>query len=544
MNTDDLFASAQRWFSEIVDEVAKYDLSVDASLSLRRSPGLTTYYDLTERTIYLAMPSADSSLAHMYLLFARTILGYDTDDQVLEFMSALTPWTVAHELAHYFRHREGLFDTTNLWYEEQVANVLASALTRKRLSPSPRAEIRLLVGRALDRLASDEKTKPLAADTYLTFAEGLYSTGELSGAVLDRLFLIESLLQLSPEVALRGSGHLAQPVLERLVGRQSTIDQLNDEYAADLLRYAQFQAGWFWCDLGGTATHFVDEFRRDYLHRPAGLLARLETEDAPSFLGIVALYRAARFLSQHHPAAASYFYKRYRSLLLICLQQAAGTERLRGDLRLALDNWDGGPPDALDYVSTLAPPELRDVFPSSIEHSGAVASSQLPAELPTETDKRLFSHAAEHTKDPQARSTLDRLELLLHADIFKGLPAEALLDIAYQMYTVKFAAGATVVWRSDRDKDLYLVADGQLQVEAAEPESNPPLATLGAGEVLGEMAFFASERLSTVRATQHCECYVLRAVDLHALTFRHPALMLQLARTVTRRLAERRDTAT
>src|SRR6185503_5179084 len=98
--------------------------------------------------------------------------------------------------------------------------------------------------------------------------------------------------------------------------------------------------------------------------------------------------------------------KRYRSLLLAKLTSAelavtAQTERLKRDATLILENWNEGQTDTLDYLSQLAPPALRPLFPHLIA-AQLNASLEMPASLPTETDRRLWQHLVQQTEDKTA----------------------------------------------------------------------------------------------------------------------------------------------
>src|SRR6185295_3005615 len=101
--------------------------------------------------------------------------------------------------------------------------------------------------------------------------------------------------------------------------------------------------------------------------------------------------------------AGRYFYKRYRSLLLARLKSAelsvvAHTERLKREATLILENWSEGETDTLNYLSQLAPPALRPLFPHLIA-ARSDSSPALPAGLPTETDRRLWQYVLQQAPD-------------------------------------------------------------------------------------------------------------------------------------------------
>ena len=124
--------------------------------------------------------------------------------------------------------------------------------------------------------------------------------------------------------------------------------------------------------------------------------------------------------------------------------------------------------------------------------------------------------------------------------VFRALSAEAMLDLSHLMCRVTFSPGETIVWKGDRDTDVYLIVRGQAEVLAPDGSEWVRLATLGAGETIGEMAFLArAERSATVRATTTMECFVMTEAELRILAYEYPSILTQIAAVLTRRLALR-----
>ena len=68
-------------------------------------------------------------------------------------------------------------------------------------------------------------------------------------------------------------------------------------------------------------------------------------------------------------------------------------------------------------------------------------------------------------------------------------------------------------------------------------EAETPIGAILPGEVFGEMSFLTGEgRSATVRAAVDSECFVLRASDLRIFIVKEPAILIQMAKVLARRL--------
>jgi CRP/FNR family transcriptional regulator, cyclic AMP receptor protein len=108
----------------------------------------------------------------------------------------------------------------------------------------------------------------------------------------------------------------------------------------------------------------------------------------------------------------------------------------------------------------------------------------------------------------------------------------------------RFAAGDSVITAGAMSRSLYLVVDGTLEVLPPGPKrshtASPRVITVGAGSVLGEIAFFDSgQRSADVRAATAVEVAELRLDDFGALAEEEPRLGLQILFDLGRILAQR-----
>jgi hypothetical protein len=540
--TTDLFALGQKHFEAFIKEFATYGLQADSGIELRRGTGLLCYYSLEDRHVYLSVPDLSSPLGKLQTLFLRSLLGCENDEELLRFFELFIPHVIAHELAHHYRHRRGLFDSDNLWNEEQVANKLAVSVVKHRLAPPEKEYAKKFLRRAIETLSAKMEEKNIAVDSYYSVLHALNASGQLGVADFENIELMQTAMGVSAEEMLMGSGQLSGEQVERLEHREDLIEEIDQQYASDQIKYIYYHVGWLYLDLTSRETEYVDEFARVYLNLGAELLPRLEAQKTPGELAIQACFKAHQDTGPLSPVAGRYFYKRYRSLLLAQLQtielaMQAQTDRLRREVKLILESWSEGQLDTLDYLAQLAPPLLRPLFPHLI---GNQIDPQLDvaAHLPTATDRRLWQHLVHQTADEAAANTLQRLQVLDKTDIYRPLPAELMLEFAHRFWLVQYAPGEAVIWEKEYNDDVYFLIDGKLEVFVTKEGQAVKVGDIGPGQMFGELAFFTEDpRTATVRAVEPSRCFVLTDADLTLLGYEHPTILMQMAGALAHRLA-------
>jgi hypothetical protein len=538
-----LFAFAQLCFRNFLTEFAQYGIEADPGLELRQGNGLLCYYDMKDRQVYLSLPNLSEPVGKLHMLFLRSLLKCETQDELWQFFYLFIPHVIAHELAHHFRHRYGTF-TDNLWHEEQVANQLSVAVTKHRLSPEEKAFARKVLPRAIEGLAAKMESKNIATDSYHNILYALNASGQIGDAAVENIEMVQKLFAVKPEEILKGTGQLSAELVERLEQRDDIIEDINDDYASDAIRYIYYHIGWLYLALTGRETQYVEEFARVHLNRRVELLPPVPRDPDPDEKALLACFKAYRETAPFSETGSRYFYKRYRALLIAKLQSTvllapSQREQLENEAGALLENWHGREKesDTLVYLSQLAPPALRQLFPHLIsEH----LDPDLPLIrfLPTETDVRLWRRICLRGEDPGAANTLHRLSLLDEADIYRPLPAEVMLEITHTLCRMKLDTSETIIWEGEVNDDVYILVDGELEVGILRDGQFKAFDAIRPGEVFGEMAFFTREpRNATVRATGPAECFVLKGSDLRLFAFKHPSVLMQMAGVLARRLA-------
>lgn len=540
MEYPDLFDIGERAFQNFLAEFRAYGLEADAGLALQRSHGMLCYYSFVDRQIYLSVPDFRASTGKLQMLMFRQWLRAESNAELMRFLQIFIPFIVAHEMAHHFRHRAGLFGTDN-WHEEQLANCLAAAVNKYRIPPAERAFAVQFLQRAVQALGEQLGLGDSAIDSYFDVVHALQASNRISTVEMDNFRLAQGVAPTptSSSHALRHSGALTASDHARLERREALISNFNQDYASDPVRYVYYQAGWVYLAIKSTEANYVDEFARQYLNRDLAFLD-ITRAGAVGESGLMALYQASRVAGATSATLGRYYYKRYRSELLASLKQrhqASGTGHDLYEVNFdVLAIWDERSEDPLNFLAGMVPTDWRKVFPRALQHSNRLASARLPADLPTAADVALWD-ALGNTGDARTARTVQLFERFDRLDLFRVLPPEVILELGRKSYQVRYAAGEVVVWQGDLNNDIFILLRGQLQTEVQGSTSS---ATIHAGELFGEIAWLThGSRSATVRAVTAATCLVLKDHDLQILAYRSPAILHSIASTLAYRLRSR-----
>ena len=134
---------------------------------------------------------------------------------------------------------------------------------------------------------------------------------------------------------------------------------------------------------------------------------------------------------------------------------------------------------------------------------------------------------------------LSRREALLSAvPGFGAVRGEALSELASRMQVERFSVGGVVVAEGALGDRLYVVVEGRVEVSVQGNDKRIPLATLGAGEMFGEIALLTASRLrsATVTARTPLVALSLAQRELDAVLVEYPQAEVTLQATSEARL--------
>ncbi|HEY5629711.1 MAG TPA: ATP-binding protein [Candidatus Limnocylindrales bacterium] len=128
-------------------------------------------------------------------------------------------------------------------------------------------------------------------------------------------------------------------------------------------------------------------------------------------------------------------------------------------------------------------------------------------------------------------------ELLRRVPLFAELDDDDLEWIGRACITEELTAGQVVAAEGDEGDALYVIAEGELEVVKRSRSSEVPLARLGPGEIVGEMAVLEGKpRNATIRAVVPSRTIRVGRDIVLELVRTRPSAALSIIRTVTGRL--------
>jgi NTE family protein len=126
---------------------------------------------------------------------------------------------------------------------------------------------------------------------------------------------------------------------------------------------------------------------------------------------------------------------------------------------------------------------------------------------------------------------------LLNIPLFRDLPDKSLKSIATRLRQVRYPQGAVIFREGDAGDSMYLVETGQLEVATGVGDSEQPLAYLGPGSFVGEIALLLGQpRSATLKVVIDADLWVLYKQDLEELLAEYPSIALHFTRELGQRL--------
>jgi CRP/FNR family cyclic AMP-dependent transcriptional regulator len=203
--------------------------------------------------------------------------------------------------------------------------------------------------------------------------------------------------------------------------------------------------------------------------------------------------------------------------------------------------------DASDRICALA---IQDLIPVIQRMEKAGATTARAAEIGRSTfctackDRNAFvefelsspaaapAAPAETDEGPVTAAELKRFAL------FSALPTRSLERILPFVRRRRQTEGTIVVRKGGRGERLYLLAEGEVEVLATDSNGvETVIATLGAGEVFGEMSLLTGEPVTaTIRARKRAAFLAIEKPDFERLLAANPALNVFFTRLLAERL--------
>jgi|Deesub1362A_J573_1020465.scaffolds.fasta_scaffold01248_3 CRP-like cAMP-binding protein len=132
------------------------------------------------------------------------------------------------------------------------------------------------------------------------------------------------------------------------------------------------------------------------------------------------------------------------------------------------------------------------------------------------------------------------LEALSRVPLFQSMDEALLRRVGANCRLVVYKKGSTIVQEGERDRSMYIILDGKVQVSIRIPSgSEVPLAVLSANDFFGEISFLTGDpRSATVKAMEETLVAKLTREAMEEILASHPSLREMLEEFRLRRLEE------
>jgi hypothetical protein len=525
-----LFETGHAMFQRFCQELQRHGLAPSSNLKFEKGHGLLVAYDLEQSTISVSLPHPQDPIGRLQMALFKPMLGCTSDEDMARCIALLLPRLIGHELGHHLRHHYGCFGQ-DLWHEEQVANIVASALTRTVYDPTSRHELKQCIQRAMIALAKNLDAESLAVVSHHSPISAWLADGHLHPGLARTATLLAEVLNTSPEQLLAASGRLPPEAVAGLNHREHFVDRFNETYTRSLQLYTYLQLSWLLVDLECGTEQYVGALAKQVLGQAHCIPSAPPRSESCSAFAAQAL-AAHRHLHKSHPAVSRYFYKRYRQAVINALGIASVS---------MLESLDEEQIGTLDLIESMLATGLQSSASSHAAHLLQVDAALLEdISFSQDADYRLWQWAALGVTDAGAALLAERLQWLEHSELFQALPADALVRLADDLHPIQLQAGEVLIWQGSRSEDLFILNSGTLTIERNEAGRHDTLTTLHPGAIVGDLAFLThAPRTATVKAITEVQGAVVRASTVRLLSDNYPVITMHLARVLAERFSKK-----
>lgn len=129
------------------------------------------------------------------------------------------------------------------------------------------------------------------------------------------------------------------------------------------------------------------------------------------------------------------------------------------------------------------------------------------------------------------------MDLLRSVPIFAGIEPSRLKLIAFTADSIAYRAGQVLVRQGQPGDAAYVLVEGEAEVSVETASGDYVVATLGAGDVVGEISILCdSPRTATVTASTDVSALRVRKDSFLQLLRQFPEIAVEVMRTLAERL--------
>lgn len=152
-------------------------------------------------------------------------------------------------------------------------------------------------------------------------------------------------------------------------------------------------------------------------------------------------------------------------------------------------------------------------------------------------------HVSGLRSEPQAdlleQDMKQRLAVLNAVSLLSPLTTDEMHKLARGLRFLPYLKGSTIASQGDIGDCLFIITQGEVDVVVEANQQSRRLATLGLGQVMGEMSVMTGEpRRATLKASTDVHCYALSKADFEEILQLRPELAEAFAQLLTQRSQE------
>jgi len=130
------------------------------------------------------------------------------------------------------------------------------------------------------------------------------------------------------------------------------------------------------------------------------------------------------------------------------------------------------------------------------------------------------------------------LEFIMQTELFDAISQEAKCPFLNCMISKKIRAGERIISQGEEGDSFFIIQEGSCLVNVEKDGTSHPVARLGAGDVVGEMAILTGEhRFANVDAETDMDIWCITRTHFDSLCEKYPDLRSFLTKVITRRFS-------
>lgn len=189
------------------------------------------------------------------------------------------------------------------------------------------------------------------------------------------------------------------------------------------------------------------------------------------------------------------------------------------------------------WLTDLALTDPTDSVVRSRIHA-ALRRAEIPLSMPAQA--LFITNDDEVRRERKQKEEIDhRINALKYVEMFNQLTDHELHELAMRMKYAPFVRGEVMTRKGSQAHWLYLIMEGEAQVEITVEGKTEKVATLRAGDYFGEMALMTGQpRRANVLAITDVSCYRLDKEAFENILHNRPEIAEYISRTLARRSIE------